>query len=69
MSDFLGQLSPGEFTAPSAGEELPYQLLRRGEGYEVRRYPGYNAVETEYERRDDGFAVLGAFTNGKRLNA
>lgn len=64
ISDFVDQLKPG-VTASIAGEELPYQLLRRGSGYEVRRYPTFCAVETEYGRRDDGFALLGSFSMGK----
>lgn len=64
ISDFLSQLKPEDLAAPSAGAELPYQLLRRGNGYEVRRYPSHNAVEINYERRDDGFSMLGSFTNG-----
>jgi Uncharacterized conserved protein (DUF2358)/SOUL heme-binding protein len=64
LSDFLGQLQPGTFVAPSAGPELPYSLLRRGDGYEVRRYPALVAVETNYERRDEGFLTLGSVTSG-----
>jgi hypothetical protein len=67
ISDFLSQLKPEDLAAPSAGAELPYQLLRRGNGYEVRRYPSHNAVEINYERRDDGFSMLGSFTNGTFL--
>lgn len=40
IQDFLGQLRPEGFIAPTAAPELPYLLLRRGDGYEVRRYPG-----------------------------
>jgi hypothetical protein len=63
ISDFLGQLAPNNFNAPSAGPELPYQLLRRASNYEVRKYPSYTVVETEYTRRDNGFGTLGAFTS------
>jgi hypothetical protein len=63
--DFLGQLKPGGFVATSAAPELPYQLLRRGNGYEVRRYPSFSAVRIKYDRRDEGFGTLGAFTKGK----
>lgn len=34
VSDFLDQLKPSGFQAQSAAPELPYQLLRRGVGYE-----------------------------------
>lgn len=64
LSDFLDQLKPEQLAAPTAGSELPYQLLRRGKGYEVRRYPSFSAVQIPYERRDDGFLELGSFTRG-----
>lgn len=64
ISDFLEQLKPEQLAAPTAGSELPYQLLRRGKGYEVRRYPSFTAVKIPYGRRDDGFLELGSFTRG-----
>lgn len=64
VKDFLDQLKPDEFNAAQAAPELPFELLRRGNDYEVRRYPSYTAVKTLYERRDEGFSVLGAFTSG-----
>ena len=67
LQDFLDQLKPGGFQAQGAAPELPYQLLRRGNGYEVRRYPSYCAVRLPYGRRDEGFGALGAFTKGKSL--
>lgn len=67
VQDFLNQLKPENAIAPSAGPELPYQLLRRGDGYEVRRYPSYSAVKMPYERRDEAFLTLGSFTSGKKL--
>ena len=67
LSDFLDQLKPSDINAPSAGPELPFELLRRGNGYEVRRYPEYSAAKVEYERRDEGFSTLGSFCKGKIL--
>jgi hypothetical protein len=64
VSDFLSQLAPGGFLAPTAAPELPYLLLRRGDGYEVRKYPGFVGIETPYVRRDYGFGSLGAFASG-----
>ena len=64
IQDFLGQLSPSGFQAQSAAPELPYQLLRRGDGYEVRRYPSFTGAQLPYRRRDEGFGSLGAFTKG-----
>lgn len=61
IQDFLGQLKPDGFRAAAAAPELPYLLLRRGDGYELRRYPGFVGIETPYERRDYGFGSLGAF--------
>lgn len=64
VSDFLEQLKPGGFMASQAGAEVPYELLRRGDGYEVRRYPEMAVVSLPYSRRDEGFGSLGAFTRG-----
>ena len=64
ISDFLSQLAPTGFLAPTAAPELPYLLLRRGDGYEVRKYPGFVGIETPYMRRDYGFGSLGAFSKG-----
>mmetsp|Transcript_5105 Transcript_5105/g.7526 ORF Transcript_5105/g.7526 Transcript_5105/m.7526 type:complete len:338 (-) Transcript_5105:1213-2226(-) len=62
INDFGNQLKPSGFQAQSAAPELPYQLLRRGDGYEVRKYPSYAGVKLPYKRRDEGFGSLGAFT-------
>ena len=64
IQDFLDQLKPGGPKAQAAAPELPYELLRRGDGYEVRRYPPYVGVRLPYKRRDEGFGSLGAFTRG-----
>jgi hypothetical protein len=64
ISDFVNQLLPGGIQAQGAAPEVPYQLLRRGNGYEVRQYPSYTTVKIPYGRRDEGFGALGAFTKG-----
>ena len=64
ISDFLDQLKPGGPKAQAAAPELPYELLRRGDGYDVRRYPPFAGVKLPYKRRDEGFGSLGAFTRG-----
>mmetsp|Transcript_33001 Transcript_33001/g.50489 ORF Transcript_33001/g.50489 Transcript_33001/m.50489 type:complete len:402 (+) Transcript_33001:41-1246(+) len=64
IGDFLDQLKPGGFQAQSAAPEVPYELLRRGQGYEIRRYPSYVGVKLPYGRRDEGFGSLGSFTRG-----
>jgi hypothetical protein len=64
INDFLSQLKPDGFRAAAAAPELPYLLLRRGDGYEIRKYPGFVGIETPYQRRDYGFGSLGAFAKG-----
>lgn len=64
VKDFLGQLKPENAIAIAAGPELPYQLLRRGDSYEVRRYPSYTAAKIPYNRRDEGYDVLATITQG-----
>ena len=64
VQHFLDQLKPEGFVAPSAAVEVPYVLLRAGDGYEIRRYPGFVGAQTTYERRDVGYGSLGAFTKG-----
>eukprot|EP00316_Scyphosphaera_apsteinii_P020586 CAMPEP_0119315564 /NCGR_PEP_ID=MMETSP1333-20130426/36340_1 /TAXON_ID=418940 /ORGANISM="Scyphosphaera apsteinii, Strain RCC1455" /LENGTH=352 /DNA_ID=CAMNT_0007320973 /DNA_START=130 /DNA_END=1188 /DNA_ORIENTATION=+ len=64
LLDLLRQLAPRDTAETASGKELPYVLLRRTGRYEVRRYPQYVAIGTEYERRIDAFGTLGAYTNG-----
>jgi len=64
VQHFLDQLKPEGFVAPSAAVEVPYVLLRAGDGYEIRRYPGFVGAQTTYERRDVGYGSLGAFSKG-----
>lgn len=64
VGDFLDQLKPDNGNAQAAGVEVPYQLLRRGNGYEVRRYPAYTAAKIPYERRDEGYDILASVTQG-----
>jgi len=64
IGEFINQIKPGGFQAQAAAPELPYQLLRRGDGYEVRRYPSYTGAVLPYSRRDEAFESLGTFTKG-----
>mmetsp|Transcript_23359 Transcript_23359/g.64800 ORF Transcript_23359/g.64800 Transcript_23359/m.64800 type:complete len:417 (+) Transcript_23359:140-1390(+) len=64
VKDFLDQLKPENGNAAAAGVELPYQLLRRGNGYELRRYPAYTTATIPYDRRDEGYDVLASLTQG-----
>jgi hypothetical protein len=62
LQHLVGQMVPGALEAPAAGPELPYQTLRLGPSYEVRRYPAYTAVRMVYERRDEAFSAMGTVT-------
>jgi hypothetical protein len=64
IKDFLGQVKPDNAMAIAAGPEVPYQLLRRGDGYEVRRYPAYTVARIPYDRRDEGYDILATITSG-----
>ena len=64
IKDFLDQLKPDNGNAAAAGPEVPYQLLRRGKDYEVRRYPSYTIAKIPYDRRDEGYDVLATLTKG-----
>lgn len=65
VSDFLDQLKPDNGNAAAAGPEVPYSLLRRGNGYEVRLYPSYSYAKIPYTRRDEGYDVLASVTKGQ----
>lgn len=65
VKDFLNQLGPGAGGAQQAmNAELPFELLRRAPEYEVRRYPAFEAVETDYEARPEGYDRLGTYASG-----
>eukprot|EP01036_Dinobryon_divergens_P024512 gene24514-32969_t len=66
LGDFLGQIqkeSGAEMSAP----ELPYELLRRGKTYEVRRYPATISIETQYDKRPEGYDRLGSYASGSNV--
>jgi hypothetical protein len=68
LQDFCDLLKPGGLlVATSAAPEVPYQLLRRGNGYDVRRYPSFSAVRITYDRRDEGFLHAKCLTNRSLL--
>lgn len=62
--DFIDQIQPQNFLAPEAGREIPYELLRRGNDYEVRRFPTHLRCTIPYERRDEAYNTLGSFARG-----
>jgi len=63
LADFIGQLKQ-ENSAELAAPELPYELLRRGKRYEVRRYPKSTVVITAYDQRPEGYDRLGSYVGG-----
>lgn len=63
LKDFINQLFVKE-KKTYAMPELPYILLRRKDGYQVRSYPGYEAIEVEYEKRSDAWEMLGSYVAG-----
>ena len=63
LGDFFGQIKE-EKGAQLAAPELPYELLRRGARYEVRRYPRLIAAETSYDQRPEGYDRLASFIQG-----
>lgn len=65
IKDFLDQLKPENGNAAAAAPEVPYSLLRRGNGYEVRSYPSYSYAKIPYTRRDEGYDLLASVTQGK----
>lgn len=67
LGDFLNQIQ-SESGAEMAAPELPFELLRRAERYDVRRYPAYIAAETEYDQRTEGYDRLGSFVSYSNEN-
>jgi len=67
IDDFLGQLKPAGYQAELLAPELPYLLLRRGNGYQVRKYPASGVCTMTYNRRDEAFADLGAFAESSKV--
>jgi hypothetical protein len=53
IKDFLGQIFV-ESSAEMAAPELPYELLRRANRYEIRRYPAITTAQTVYDQRPEG---------------
>ncbi|MGK3736935.1 MAG: hypothetical protein ACI90V_003778 [Bacillariaceae sp.] len=64
IADFIDQLKPQNGNAAAACAEMPYELLRRGKDYEIRRYPEYTTAVVPYTRRDEAFDLLGSLTKG-----
>jgi len=61
LNDLVDQLfNPAQPT----DQELPYELLRRGADYSVRRYPATLGAQVIYENRPEGYDLLGSFCSG-----
>lgn len=43
---------------------LPNITTHQNREYEVRRYPAFEAVETNYENRPEGYDRLGTYASG-----
>ena len=67
LSDFISQLQQ-DSGAEMAAPELPYELLRRSNRYEVRRYPAFIAAQTTYEQRPEGYDRLNSYCRGSNEN-
>jgi len=63
VNHFIQQLLPrGLVASQAAGKDtIPYTLLRKGNGYEVRLYPTMTVVQMPYTRREEGYDLLGSF--------
>ena len=66
LSDLAGQLKQ-EISAEMSAPEMPYELLRRGSRYEVRRYPSSIVAETIYDQRPEGYDRLGSYAGGSNV--
>ncbi|CAM9867775.1 unnamed protein product [Phaeothamnion confervicola] len=64
LRDFAMQLLPDSEASGAAESELPFELLRRAAGYEVRRYPARHVARTAYTTRPEGFDRLGSYVGG-----
>lgn len=63
LQDFFSRLS-NDGGAEMAAPELPFELLRRGKDYEIRRYPKTLTAETLYDQRPEGYDRLGSYAGG-----
>ena len=67
ISDFIGQIQQDN-SAEQVAPELPYELLRRGKEYDVRRYPKHLVAETIYDQRPEGYDRLGSYVQGSNID-
>jgi hypothetical protein len=70
VGHFLQQLAPRGPASQAAGQvEVPYTLLRKGNGYDVRSYPAMTVVSLPYTRREEGYDLLGSFIQKSRATS
>jgi hypothetical protein len=56
----------GRAQAAALGLQLPlYDVLASGQDFEVRRYQRLAVVECEYEKRPEGYELLGGYCDGE----
>ena len=53
--------APGTTSNP---EFPPYQVLQKGNAYDLRFYQVYPVVEMDYQRREEGYLALGSYQDG-----
>lgn len=68
LKDFVGQVLNDGGGAEMAAPELPFELLRRTERYEVKRYPDALIAATTYSQRPEGYDRLGSYTGGSNAD-
>lgn len=68
LFDFIAQIKQ-ESSAEMSAPELPYELLRRAERYEIRRYPATLNIQTKYDQRPEGYDRLGSYAGGSNVDA
>ena len=48
------------------GIQIPlYEVLREGDGWEVRRYQPLAVAECDYDKRPEGYELLGGYAGGE----
>ena len=78
LFDFFGAKSPEQTAGVNeseeamraryleAGVQIPrYEVLREGDGWEVRRYQPLAVAECDYDKRPEGYELLGGYAGGE----
>jgi hypothetical protein len=47
---------------------IPYSPIQKGADYSLRLYEPYAAAEIAYQRRDEGFLLLGSYMSGSNAD-